>query len=93
MTPDDVKSITAPMLFLIPEHDFMYTDELKDVTKSHFAGSSPDVYKYVDFPGLSHGFAVRGDLKDANQKQGMELARDEVIAWINKHTSTPSAKV
>lgn len=93
MSPADIEAISKPILFLVPEHDFAFTQELVDVTKKNFADASPDQYKYVHFDGLQHGFAVRGDLRDPAQLKGMEKARDEAIAWIAKNTASPVAKV
>ncbi|BFZ53019.1 hypothetical protein PYCC9005_000042 [Savitreella phatthalungensis] len=89
----DIESVKAPALWLSPEHDFMYTAELKDLTQKRHGNKSASEFKYVYFPELSHGFAVRGNPDDAAQKAGLEKAKDEVVAWIKLHTGSQSNKL
>lgn len=72
-----------PVQVLAPETDPQFNPELKKYTKAHLPKTGLD-YDYVDFPGLVHGFAVKGDPNDEAQKAGLEKALQDFVNWANK---------
>ena len=78
LTEDEIKGITVPVLWLAPEHDPQFTPELKELAQSELK-SKPG--KYIYFPNLAHGFAGRGDPNNTTQKEGLERAMHEFIAF------------
>lgn len=72
------------MQILSPEHDQMYTQELKDYTNSKIPALGVE-YDYQYFPGLSHGFAARGDPNDAAQNKGLIRAKNAAVNWFTEH--------
>lgn len=73
-----------PVQILAPEHDEMYTQELKDYTNSKIPTLGLQ-YDYQYFPGIAHGFAVRGDPKDPKAKQALERAKNAAVGWFTEH--------
>ena len=59
---------------LAPEHDHTYTAELKRCSQDALAKTGVQ-WEYVYFPGVRHGFALRGDPEDKTQKEGLERAK------------------
>lgn len=59
----------------------MYTAELKKYSNEVIPTKGVE-YSYEYFPGLAHGFAVRGDQKDAKQKRGLERAKNAAVFWF-----------
>ena len=42
-------------------------------------------FDYQYFPGLVHGFATRGDMKNAAQRKGLERAKNAAVYWFSQH--------
>lgn len=80
----EVDAVGVPVQILSPEHDQMYTEELKAYTNKVIPSLGLE-YDYQYFPALAHGFAARGDPKDAAQKKGLERAKNAVVQWFNEH--------
>lgn len=73
-----------PVQILSPEHDQMYTEELKAYTNKVIPSLGLE-YDYQYFPALAHGFAARGDPNDPVQKKGMERAKNAAVGWFKEH--------
>lgn len=80
----EVDAVGVPVQILSPEHDQMYTQELKDYTNSKIPALGVE-YDYQYFPGLSHGFAARGDPNDAAQNKGLIRAKNAAVNWFTEH--------
>ncbi|CAD0113208.1 unnamed protein product [Aureobasidium uvarum] len=80
----EIANIGVPVQFLVPETDPMFTPELKEFTlKTLPTLNIPFNYDY--YPGLVHGFAVRGDQKDPKQKEGLERAKNSAVYWFKQY--------
>lgn len=79
----DLDNIKVPVQILSPEHDFAYTQELKEYTFVALPKTGVQ-WEYIYFPGLVHGFAARGDLNDPKQKQGLERAKRSVVNFFKE---------
>jgi len=71
----------VPVQILAPEHDFAFTPELKAYALEKLPGTGV-LWEYVHFPGMQHGFAARGDPKDAKSKEGLERAKRCAVGWF-----------
>lgn len=80
-TKEEIASIAVPVQILAPETDPTLTPELKTYCNETIPTLGVE-YDYQFFPGLAHGFATRGDLKDAKQKRGLERAKDAAVHWF-----------
>lgn len=83
LTPDEVKGIAKPVLWLAPEHDNIFTAELKQLAQDELRGGKEG--KFIHFPHLHHGFATRGDPTNPVQREGLEKAMHEFIAFANTY--------
>ncbi|OAL47126.1 alpha/beta-hydrolase [Pyrenochaeta sp. DS3sAY3a] len=79
----EIEGIKVPVQVLAPEHDFAYTDELKEFTLKTFPKIGVK-WEYIYFPGLQHGFAARGDPNDPAQKEGLERAKRSAVNFFNE---------
>ncbi|KAI8934324.1 hypothetical protein NX059_009060 [Plenodomus lindquistii] len=77
----EIDGVKVPVQYLAPENDFAYTDELKAYTHQTMPKTGVP-WEYVYFPGMTHGFAARGDPSDPKQKEGLERAKRSAVAWF-----------
>lgn len=80
-TKEEIANIGVPVQILAPETDPTFTPELKTYSNETIPTLGVE-YDYQFFPGLVHGFATRGDLKDAKQKRGLERAKNSAVFWF-----------
>jgi dienelactone hydrolase len=80
----EIDAVKVPVQVLAPENDFAYTEELKAYTVEKLPKTGVE-WEYVYFPGLTHGFAARGDPKDPKQKAGLERAKRSAVAFFNEY--------
>ncbi|KAL1612333.1 hypothetical protein SLS60_000559 [Paraconiothyrium brasiliense] len=79
----EIDNVKVPVQILAPEHDQMFTPELKE----HANKVIPTIgvpYEYIYFPGLTHGFAAKGDEKDPKQKDGLERAKNSAVGFFKE---------
>jgi len=77
----EMDAVKVPVQFLAPENDQAYTEALKAYTHETLPKTGVP-WEYVYFPGLNHGFAVRGNPNDPKQKEGLERAKRSAVAWF-----------
>ncbi|KAH8600201.1 endo-1,3-1,4-beta-D-glucanase [Bisporella sp. PMI_857] len=83
LTKEEIDALGVPTQIVAPEFDPALTEELK----SHANRVIPTLgieYRYDFYPGLAHGFAVKGDQKDEKQKSGLERAKNAAVGWFNE---------
>lgn len=81
LTNEEIDNIGVPVQINAPEHDPVYTSELK----SHSLESIPKTgvpFSYQLYPGQAHGFASRGDAKKPGEREAMILAKDSAVTWF-----------
>lgn len=83
LTNEEIEAIGVPTQVLSPEHDPIYTEELKTHTKEWLPKTGL-YYEYIDFPGLAHGFATRGDQNNKEQKDGLDKALQDFVNFAKK---------
>ncbi|KAF5386516.1 hypothetical protein D9757_005876 [Collybiopsis confluens] len=74
----------APLLISSCPVDSQFPLEASEQADKIFADFGPG-YKREHFEGCTHGFAVRGDMKDPNVKAGKEGAFKATVEWMIKH--------
>jgi dienelactone hydrolase len=79
----EIDHAKVPVQVLSPEHDHAYTEELKMYTFETLSKLNIP-WEYIYFPGLRHGFAVRGDPNDQKQKDGFERAKRSAVNFFNE---------
>ncbi|KAB5580892.1 Alpha/Beta hydrolase protein [Coniochaeta sp. 2T2.1] len=83
LTEDEIRKVGVPVQIVAPERDPMFTEELK----AYAVAEIPKLgvpFDYQFFPGLEHGFAVRGNSEDEAEMKGMERAMRVTVAWFRE---------
>lgn len=80
----EIDAISVPTQICVSEIDPQFTPELKEYTAKVLPTLNIE-YDYQYFPGLVHGFATRGDMKDAKQRKGLERAKNAAVYWFWQH--------
>ncbi|KAI3572674.1 putative hydrolase [Fusarium oxysporum f. sp. albedinis] len=80
---DEIANVDVPTQILAPEFDHMFTSELKAYSQQALPETGA-AYDYQYFPGLEHGFAIRGDQGKPGEREGMERAKNAVSLWLRQ---------
>lgn len=80
-TPAEITSTTLPVQFLIPEYDPQFTSELRSLANEQ---AQLTFGEYVDFPGVAHGFAVKGDPSNEVQRAALEKAMQQFLEFAKR---------
>lgn len=80
----EIDAVGVPVQIMAPETDQQFTPELKEHSNKVIPALGLD-YDYQYFPGLVHGFAVKGDQSDKKQKDGLERAKNAAVAWFAQY--------
>jgi dienelactone hydrolase len=83
MVKEEIEALKVPVQIVAPENDTQLTLEMKEYV-NRVVPSLNLQYEYIYFPGLSHGFAVRGDPNDKVQKEGLERAKTCAVNFFNQ---------
>ncbi|KAK0658899.1 putative hydrolase [Cercophora samala] len=83
LTKDEMSNVGVPVQIIAPEIDPQFTPELKTyaVTEIPKVGVPFD-YQY--FPGLTHGFSIRGNRENNAEVKGLERARRAAVTWFKE---------
>lgn len=78
---EEIENVGVPVQILAPEFDPAFTEEMKTFSwqKIPALGVALD---YQHFPGVEHGFAVRGDPGNPKERKAMERAKDAAVGWF-----------
>jgi dienelactone hydrolase len=79
----EIDGLKVPVQIVAPETDQAFTPELKEYANRVIPGLGVP-YEYIYFPGLSHGFAARGDPENKVQKDGLERAKRSAVSFFNE---------
>ncbi|ORY87804.1 Alpha/Beta hydrolase protein [Protomyces lactucae-debilis] len=82
LTNELLDGIAVPALFIVPETDPIFTSELQAHAKEVLPKSGA-AFKWIDFPGVAHGFATRGDPSNDTQRKALEKAKNDTVDWFN----------
>lgn len=83
LTKGDIDNVGVPVQILAPEHDPVYTQELKDYSNAVIPTLGVP-YQYQYFPGVAHAFATRGNLDDESERRAQKIAKDAVVYWFRQ---------
>lgn len=72
------------MFLLVPETDSIFTTQLRHESEETLIKTGQP-WQINLFSGVSHGFAVRGDLNDKVQKWAKEQAFCQAVVWFNQY--------
>lgn len=80
---EEVKAIAKPILFSSAEVDPAFTDELRNQSQV-ILRENKITYQFDLFSGVAHGYAVRGDENNPDEKYAAEKTLQDQIYWFNR---------
>jgi len=81
--PDEVKPVNKPMLIQVGDADQMMSMEQVEETKKIWAGKTNA--EVIVYPDATHGFSVRGDQNNEQEKKWKDKSTEEAIKFFKKH--------
>lgn len=83
LTKADIDGVRVPFQILAPQHDHVYTPELKAYTfKKLVEGNVP--FEYRHFPGVHHGCMTKGDEAVEGEREAMQQGKDASVFWFKQ---------
>ena len=83
LTKEKIANVGVPVQILAPEHDQMFSPELKEYA-NRVIPTLGVPYDYQHFPGIDHAFAIRGDPNLPGEREGMQRAKDAAVLWFRQ---------
>lgn len=80
-TKEDFEGIGTPTLFLAPEHDAMFPDELKVHAFRCMVEGKRAPFEWVHFPGMAHGCLTKGDIETEGGREAMVKGKAAAVRW------------
>lgn len=81
LTEGDIDHVGVPVQLLAPEHDPVFTSELKRYSWETILKLGVP-FDYQHFPGVEHGCLVRGDSSKAGERDAMARGKSAAVAWM-----------
>ncbi len=82
--PSDIQNLATPVSVAVGDVDMVWKlDSIKEAQKIVEKKKAGD-YEVVIYPGGKHGFAVRGDPSDPQQKVMGDQAEEQALKWFGK---------
>lgn len=78
---EDLENIDTPVMFLVPEIDFMFPDEMKVHAFRTMLGRKKAPFEWVHFPGVAHGCLTKGDEKTDGEREAMAKGKGAAVRW------------
>ncbi|KAF7114497.1 hypothetical protein CNMCM5793_008801 [Aspergillus hiratsukae] len=79
----DIDEIAVPVQILAPEHDPMYTTELKRYTFNTLSRLGVP-FDHQHYPGVEHGCLARGDSNKAGEREAMARGKNAAVSWFTQ---------
>lgn len=84
---EEVKALAKPLIISAAEVDPIYTQELRFETEKVLSELEGARYQLNLFSGVSHGFAVRGDMNDPAVKYAKEKTLSDQLVFFSQFSS------
>ncbi|CAI7576197.1 unnamed protein product [Penicillium manginii] len=84
VTHEELGAIKGPFSIAAAETDSIFTTQLRHESEETLIKAGQP-WQINLFSGVSHGFAVRGDLNNKTQKWAKEQAFCQAVVWFNQH--------
>ena len=84
LTKEEMDAVGVPVQILAPEHDPVFTPELKAYAQETLPKLNIEL-DYQHFPGVAHGFSTRCDESSAHEKHSLERAKNAAVAWFGQY--------
>ena len=83
LAKEEIEAVGVPVQICAPQFDPMFSEEMKAFSNQVIPTLGVP-YDYQYFPGLEHGFAVRGDPRKPAEREGMERAKNAMVLWFRQ---------
>ncbi|KAH9216134.1 dienelactone hydrolase family protein [Leptodontidium sp. 2 PMI_412] len=83
---EELEAIKKPLALAAAETDDVFSTNLRHESEESLKKTGVD-YQINLYSGVVHGFAVRCDLKQRNQKFAKESAMNQALHWLEHHLS------
>ncbi|GIJ90423.1 hypothetical protein Asppvi_009377 [Aspergillus pseudoviridinutans] len=84
VTKEELSAIQRPLSISAAEHDPIFTTANRHASEETLIGTGQE-FQINLFSGVSHGFAIRGDLSQPRVRFSKEQAFAQAVSWFN-HT-------
>ncbi|KIW20476.1 hypothetical protein PV08_01051 [Exophiala spinifera] len=81
LTKEEINEVSVPTQILAPEHDPVFTPELK-AHANQVIPTRGVPYDYQLFPKVAHAFCTRGNPNDEEELKAMDRAKDAAVYWF-----------
>lgn len=88
LTKKDIDEIAVPVQILAPEHDSVYTAELKRHTFDTLSKLGVP-FDYQHYPGVEHGCFTRGDSNKTGEREAMTRGKIAAVSWFTQWLGQP----
>ncbi|KAI9842903.1 MAG: hypothetical protein M1837_006735 [Sclerophora amabilis] len=82
--PTDIELVKKPLSIAIGDKDFVMNSKTVEQTRTVLGKKTEVEHEVVVYEGATHGFAVRGNPGDEQEKKRGEEAADQAINWFSK---------
>lgn len=84
LTKEDIDTVNVPVQLLAPEHDMVFTPELKNHFWQVMQARGDLVFDYHHFAGMQHGALVRGDPNKPGERRAMTRAKNAAVGFFTE---------
>ncbi|KAH9995949.1 dienelactone hydrolase family protein [Xylariaceae sp. FL0662B] len=88
LTEKDIGEVAVPVQVLAPEHDQVFTAELKRLTLETIPKLGVE-FDYQHFPRVEHGCFIRGSEKVDGEQEAMTRAKNAAVGWFLQFLHSP----
>ncbi|TLD29146.1 hypothetical protein PspLS_04001 [Pyricularia sp. CBS 133598] len=92
VTEKDVDECAVPVQILAPEHDHIFSPELKAYSVRKLMENNI-AFHYQHFPNVEHACFIRGDANKKNEREAQQAGKDAVVYWFKQHLGKPKASL
>lgn len=80
-TKEDLDGVGVPIMFLAPERDTVFPDELKEYAFKALLSKKSVPFEWIHFPGVAHGCMTKGDEKVEGEREAMAKGKGAAVRW------------
>jgi len=81
VTNDDFDGLSVPVMFLAPEKDGQFSEEIKVYAFRALVKGGKTPFEWVHFPGVQHGCLTKGDEKLEGEREAMVKGKEAAVRW------------
>lgn len=84
VTDEELGAIKGPLSIAAAEEDHIFPVEDRHRSEAILSKTGKPFQIFL-YSGVAHGFAVRGDMEDKNQRLNKEQALEQAVSWFDRH--------